>query len=120
MGWGRSVKRYLPDKAVGGGVGGGASVGALESALPLGVLSLSTEGRRERTRLKSDCHPPAAPPPMAAESASSRTGLIFHLLALTGDFNLIGNPQKSSLFGLDAHRIISPPLPASPWLRNID
>lgn len=31
---------YLSDKAVGGGVRGGAAVRALEAALPLGVLSL--------------------------------------------------------------------------------
>lgn len=37
------MKYYLSDKTVGGGVRGSASVGALESALPLGVLSLSTE-----------------------------------------------------------------------------
>lgn len=31
---------YLSDEAVGGGVRGGASIRALKSALPLGVLSL--------------------------------------------------------------------------------
>lgn len=44
------MKRYLPDKAVGGGVGGGASVRALEPALPLGVLSL----RAARSRVKRE------------------------------------------------------------------
>lgn len=34
------MKSYLADKAVGGGVGGGASIRALESALPFAVLSL--------------------------------------------------------------------------------
>lgn len=42
------MKRYLSDKAVGGGVGGGASVRALEPALPLGVLSLRAAGSRVR------------------------------------------------------------------------
>lgn len=38
------MKYYLSDKTVGGGVRGSASVGALESALPLGVLSLRGGG----------------------------------------------------------------------------
>lgn len=45
------MKCYLSDEAVRGGVRGGASVRALKPALPLGVLSLRTEGsegRRER------------------------------------------------------------------------
>lgn len=37
---GLSVKCYLSDKAVGGGVRGGASIRALKSALPLAVFSL--------------------------------------------------------------------------------
>lgn len=44
------MKRYLSDKAVGGGVGGGASVRALEPALPLGVLSLRAARSRVRER----------------------------------------------------------------------
>lgn len=40
---GLSLKCYLSDKAVRGGVRRGASVRALKSALPLGVLSLKTE-----------------------------------------------------------------------------
>lgn len=54
------MKRYLPDKAVGGGVGGGASVRALEPALPLGVLSLRAvevesqrEGREKKKQKKT-------------------------------------------------------------------
>ena len=37
------MKCYLSDKAVGGGVRGGASIRALKSALPLAVLSLGME-----------------------------------------------------------------------------
>lgn len=44
------MKRYLSDKAVGGGVGGGASVRALEPALPLGVLSLRAARSRAREK----------------------------------------------------------------------
>lgn len=55
------MKYYLSDKTVGGGVGGGASVGALESALPLGVLSLSVEERRGRVK-DGLCHSVASKP----------------------------------------------------------
>lgn len=99
---------YLSDKTVGGGVGGGASIGALESALPLGVLSLSVEERGERPELKTDCvapwHQSHASSTTAAKTRDESgvgwlgTGLMFHRLAQTGEFNLIGKPLENGLF----------------------
>lgn len=42
------MKLYLSDKAVGRGVRRGASIRALKSALPLGVLSLKPERSADR------------------------------------------------------------------------
>lgn len=41
-------KVYLSDEAVGGGVRRGAAIGALEAALPLGVLPLRESERKDR------------------------------------------------------------------------
>lgn len=47
---GLGVKCYLSDKAVWGGVRWGASIWALKSALPLGVLSLKVLRKEKKNR----------------------------------------------------------------------
>lgn len=48
---------YLADEAVGGGVGRRASIGALESALPLGVLPLRMGEKKRRRRRTGELTP---------------------------------------------------------------
>lgn len=100
------MKCYLPDKAVGGGVGGGAPVRALESALPFGVLSLSGEEQKEQ--LGSDG--------VKTGDKSGVSGFINRLLF----FFIFW--LKWGAFGAVLRTHIAPlsTLPASPWLHNAD
>lgn len=111
------MKSYLADKAVGGGVGGGASIRALESALPFAVLSLREKEhgsslvvidsllwheslarrQQQRRRWSSERQIKAEE---KVESAGPRTGFVFLFWHKRGTLISLANRWKTACLGL--------------------